>query len=317
VRGGAKALLGLLACGLFAVGPSPALAAHVQCGATLTQDTTLDSDLIDCPGNGVLIAADGVTLDLAGHTIDGTGGPNGVVTMGRASGITITGGWVRQFHNAVTLGSGAAFTLRDLQVSGSHDGVLLAGSSNVVVERALAWENDGSGINMPGARNVLVTDSVMVANGAGMGGANATLSRVERTLFAWNTFHGLRFAGLTDSELVDNRVRSNGTFGLRLEEASSRNRVAGNRIDDSGADGIALAADSGGNRVERNHSTHNGADGFDLAGAGTLLVRNRADRNAGLGFDAPLGVALDIHNLAHRNGDPRQCVGVRCGPRRP
>jgi hypothetical protein len=167
---------------------------------------------------------------------------------------------------------------------------------------------------MPGSRNVLVTDSVMVANGAGMGAANVSLSRIERTVFEHNTFHGLRFAGITDSAFVGNRVRANGTFGLRLEEESSGNVLARNVVSGSGADGVALAADSGANRFERNRSVGNGGDGFDLAGGGASLVRNRADRNAGLGFDAPLGVALDVRNAARRNGDRRQCVGVDCGP---
>ena len=45
-----------------------------SCGDVITQDTTLDSDLIDCPGDGVVIGASGITLDLAGHTIDGLPG---------------------------------------------------------------------------------------------------------------------------------------------------------------------------------------------------------------------------------------------------
>jgi len=306
-------LVALVACALFAVAPGSALAIHVGCGAVVTQDTTLDSDLVDCPGNGVVIAGSGVTLDLAGHTIDGTGGAIGVVTMGRVSGVTVTGGRVRGFFHAVALGAGGGFLARDLEVSGSHEGILLTGTTSAVVARVLAWGNDGSGLHMPAARNVLVTDSVMVANGAGVSASGAGSSRLERSFFGWNTFHGLRFAGLSDSVLLGNVVHGNGTVGIRLEEGSSGNVLSGNRVSRSGADGIALADDSGANRLERNRSVRNGADGFDLAGAGATLVRNHADRNAGLGFDAPLGVALDVHNVARHNGDARQCVGVDCG----
>jgi hypothetical protein len=48
-----------------------ALASHVSCGDTVTADTTLDSDLVNCPNNGIVIGADNITLDLNGHTIDG------------------------------------------------------------------------------------------------------------------------------------------------------------------------------------------------------------------------------------------------------
>ena len=50
-----------------------ASADHVSCGDTITVDTTLDSDLVDCPNNGIVIGADDITLDLNGHTIDGDG----------------------------------------------------------------------------------------------------------------------------------------------------------------------------------------------------------------------------------------------------
>jgi nitrous oxidase accessory protein NosD len=320
VRGGAKALLGLLACGLFAVGPSPALATHVQCGAILTQDTTLDSDLIDCPGTGVTVAADGVTLDLGGHLIDGIDGPRppfGVATAARVSGATIRGGRIHGFHYGVLISAGGPAVVSDLESSGNHEGMVLAGATGTIVERVLAHDNDGSALNMPGARNAVIRDNAMTDNSAGISGANTTGALIEQNLFARNAFHGIRMAGLTDSVVAENRIETSGIFGLRFEEVSSGNIMRGNRVSGSGQDGISLADDSGDNGLERNRSVRNGADGFDLAGAGTLLVRNRADRNAGLGFDAPLGVALDIHNLAHRNGDPRQCVGVRCGPRRP
>jgi hypothetical protein len=49
-----------------------ALAAHVGCGQVINQDTILDSDLEGCgEGDGIVIGADRITLDLNGHTIDG------------------------------------------------------------------------------------------------------------------------------------------------------------------------------------------------------------------------------------------------------
>jgi parallel beta helix pectate lyase-like protein len=184
-----------------------------------------------------------------------------------------------------------------------------------VVQRVTAWGNDAAGIKMSGSRNVLVTDSLMVANASGLGGSNIRHSRIERSVFDDNTFHGVRLAGLTDSELVGNRLRGNGTFGLRVEEASVGNLLSRNRVSRSGGDGISLSDDSGAQRLTHNRSDRNGGDGFDLAGPSAALVRNHADHNAGLGFDAPLGAVLDLHNLARHNGGPRQCVGVDCARR--
>jgi parallel beta-helix repeat protein len=285
----------------------------------VTQDTTLDSDLVDCPGTGIVVAADNVTVDLAGHLIDGAGPPRppfGVATSIHVSGTTITGGRIHGFHYGVLIAPGGPATASDLELSGNHEGIVLQAATAATVERVFAHGNDGSALNMPGARAPVVRDNVMSDNSAGISGANALGALIERNLFERNAFHGIRLAGLTESVVADNRIDVSGLFGLRFEEASSGNVMHGNRVSESGMDGISLADDSGDNRLERNRSVRNGADGFDLPGAGTLLVRNRADRNAGLGFDAPLGVALDVHNRAHRNGDPRQCVGVACGPRR-
>src|SRR3954464_11065087 len=67
-------LAAALACWL-AMGGTQASAAQVKCGDTITTDTTLHHDLVNCPNNGILIGADNVTLNLNGHRIDGDGTP--------------------------------------------------------------------------------------------------------------------------------------------------------------------------------------------------------------------------------------------------
>ena len=47
------------------------MASTVSCGDTITRDTTLRHDLTDCVGNGLVIGADNIKLDLNGHTLDG------------------------------------------------------------------------------------------------------------------------------------------------------------------------------------------------------------------------------------------------------
>jgi hypothetical protein len=43
---------GLAVVGLMALSGEPARASHVSCGAEITADTTLVSDLVDCPNTG-------------------------------------------------------------------------------------------------------------------------------------------------------------------------------------------------------------------------------------------------------------------------
>ena len=78
------------------------------CGDTITTDTTLHHNLVNCPNNGIIIGADNVTLDLNYHRIDGDGTPAagcdpetefcdmGVVNIGH-DGVTVMHGSVREF----------------------------------------------------------------------------------------------------------------------------------------------------------------------------------------------------------------------------
>ena len=59
----------------IAIGAPPAHAAGPGCGAVVTKSTTLQRNLTNCPGDGFVIGADNLTLDLGRHTIDGTAPP--------------------------------------------------------------------------------------------------------------------------------------------------------------------------------------------------------------------------------------------------
>src|SRR6188472_132805 len=83
--------------------PSPAGAATaVACGATITVDTRLGNDLHNCHGVGLVIGADGVDLDLNGHTVDGDGigDVEGIQVEGHRD-TSITNGTVRDFVEGV------------------------------------------------------------------------------------------------------------------------------------------------------------------------------------------------------------------------
>jgi parallel beta-helix repeat protein len=94
-------LLAALAVGtLLALSAAQALGNHVQCGDVITQDTALDSDLIDCPGHGIVIGADGITIDLNGHMLSGTHHGTGVLNEGNSD-VTIENGSIERFFSGV------------------------------------------------------------------------------------------------------------------------------------------------------------------------------------------------------------------------
>ena len=82
----------------------------VSCGQVITTSRLVTNDLLDCLGNGLVIGANGITLDLGGHTIDGTGLGIGILNNGFDS-VTITNGIVQEFDFGVQLNDGTAMNI--------------------------------------------------------------------------------------------------------------------------------------------------------------------------------------------------------------
>ena len=68
---------------LAAAGGADARRSAVACGDTITADVTLTADLTGCPGDGLIVAADGVRLDLNGHVaiVEGISKPGDYVDL--------------------------------------------------------------------------------------------------------------------------------------------------------------------------------------------------------------------------------------------
>ena len=292
--------------------PGVARAQHLSCGAVVRTDTTLDSDLRGCPGHGIEIAASGVTIDLGGHTIEGTRAGFGVVATGGASGVTVMNGRIGHFHDAIVLGPGSDYIVRDMTVYASHDGVLLTSVDRALVERVTATGNDGSGITAPVSRHVTIRRNYVYENLAGLGGVGLDASELIRNTIERNTFYGMRYGAVTATTFERNVLTDNGELGISLENGSVGNAFVRNRVSGTVGQGIIMSDDSSANLLDRNRSDRNTLDGFSLAGPGATLVGNHAERNGGLGFDVPAGAAVARQNHARHNGDPRDCVGIPC-----
>src|SRR5919204_615927 len=130
----------LAVMGVFAlVNASSAVANHVSCGQTITQDTTLDSDLIGCPDDGVVIGADHITLDLNGHTIAGTDFHTGVDNEGHP-GVVIENGTIRSFYDGVGIYETTGNIVRDLTIQEANSAgvALYFGEAHVVEDNVIS-----------------------------------------------------------------------------------------------------------------------------------------------------------------------------------
>ena len=169
-----------------------------KCGDTITTDTTLHHNLVNCPNNGIIIGADNITLNLNGHLIDGDGtaaaGCNpqkefcdeGVVNLGH-DGVTVAHGSVREF--AFGVDAGRVRHLRFLGISTSRNvffGMALFGAAQSVIRNGSSSHNippEGDGIGVFASNHVRIVHNKIRRN-AGPGihveDSNPLLWRQER-----------------------------------------------------------------------------------------------------------------------------------------
>ena len=299
----------------------PALATHVECGDTVTQSTTLDSDLVNCPGTGIRVVGENVTLDLGGHTVDGTGSAWGIHASACPPGevceptdsFTLRNGHIREFRVGVE-GFDGPFVVEDLVVAhNAVSGLIATHAIGATVRNVLAHDNGASGINLGFLEDATVVGNEAHSNGSGMGGGTIVDSDIERNRIHDNQFNGLGFTDVRRNTIAHNLIANSGLYGMFFDNGSTANAVLDNRVLDSATDGIFFDSESPANTIERNRVFRSGDDGIDVDAPGSTLTRNTANHNGDLGIEAAAGTIDGGKNKAAGNGDPAQCVGVSCG----
>jgi parallel beta-helix repeat protein len=338
--------------GFLTGGVGVAAAAPVSCGEIITTNTKLQADLVDCPGDGVVIGSDSITLDLGGHTIDGLGsaapfGSDGIDNSGGYDNVVIKNGTVTEFQQGVALVGTTGNVARNLTVVGNGSygffvdgfafgdssgnqlvgnrvfnnggGIDLRGSDGNVIRANSSTGNGGVGIAVTfSSENNTVNDNLLRGNG-GQGiflldVANG--NNLARNVIVANTLTGILIANSSTNDVVANRIAQNGGGGVWIASdfplVSSENVLARNDLTANATDGILVDLGTTGTVVLANEADENADDGIDIRNAATTITRNSADGNVDLGIDAVFGVLDGGGNRAAGNGNPLQCVNVVC-----
>jgi parallel beta-helix repeat protein len=336
----------VVAAGFLAFGAGSAQANHVSCGDTITADTTLDSDLVDCPNNGIVIGADGITLDLNGHLIDGDGtefagcDPNteicdgGVANDGHA-GVGVRDGAVREFGVGVLVGG--ARKNRVVKISSSRNtffGAVFGGSTRSVIRRSSLSRNiapEGDGIGLFGSDHMrIVRNKIRHNPGPGIHVSDSNKNVIKRNAFSRNgpaiaiedanrnevrrnrvtRGAGILVAPGNRNAIVRNHV-SRALDSISIDKGRG-NRVVGNVVGRARKVGIRLGFPGFGgvnNIVRANLVRRSGDDGFFVSGAheNSVLRRNVAVAAGNDGFDIGSHTATLTGNRAVRNAE----LGIR------
>jgi parallel beta-helix repeat protein len=303
------------------VGQEPG--AGIACGDTITTDTTLEADLTGCPNNGILIGADGITLDLNGHTISGDGKlvrrcprrqicDAGVGNDGH-SGVTVRNGSLRQFATGVVVLEVRDNHLAELSSSQNQFfGFVIGGSSRTVIRDSSGHDNplpDGDGLGVFGSHDLRIVHNAFRHNGQlGMHILDSTRNLIKGNVVARNGDFGIILEA-DGNQLRGNHSVRDGVAGIQVGPGS-RNVIAGNRIDGSG-EGIAIEKGRG-NVVARNVVVGVRHDGIRLGiwdppiGSTRTVVRRNLVIDSGRdGYRVAQRDrrALLVGNIARRSGD--------------
>jgi parallel beta-helix repeat protein len=311
-RVGSMAVAFLSLLGLFVLqGAGPAFAGHVTCGQTITQDMALDSDLMNCPADGVVIGADNVRLDLNGHIIHGGANlgvefPAGVRNAGH-SGVTIENGRISNFHEGVRVDS--VF----------ENGVRVKTASNNVV-RGLGFSTVAATVTFADVIDSTIANTFGSLTG-GVILVRSDSNRVVRNLISHihvccgndngverNSAGGIEATFGAHGTVVERNDVSG--FGIRLFQSNGV-RLERNVVRFA-TDGIFVWNNSAGAVLNRNTAADNSGDGIDVDNPTATLTGNRANDNGDLGIEAVPGVSDGGGNRAFGNGNTLQCLNVAC-----
>jgi large repetitive protein len=249
-----------VACALL----NAVLAAQAEdslCGATIVTDLKLDHD-VACSGNGLIIGADGIRIDLNGYTLSGSRAGVGIGVTGRRE-ITIWGGTVTNFAPAIRVNSSTDVDIKHINFANNTEGIDFQGGSvgNTVKEnlfrdstvrgvmlRADATDNDVK-------NNTFINDRVAILI---FGGVDNTVKQNE---ISENTVAGIRLIGTaTGNVLKDNAVATSAAgieFVVTLTEWPQGNELKGNTLS---ANVCGLKGPTAGNTLKDNVFEGNAAD---------------------------------------------------------
>ena len=307
------AVVAVITLGLLALAAGPAMAQPLGCGAVVTQDTTLTSDLLDCPGNGLVIGADGITVDLNGHTISGQiipGSPGqiGIANRGHDD-VTIRNGTVKFFdRGGVHLVGTDRNRVQDLTMDFFDEfSILLEGGGSANRFTGNRLDRPGEvGISIVGAAaasrdNVIIGN---VSNAANSANIALRSGRITGTLIEGNTANGAQAeeewgAGIVVSDDGDADIR--GTV------------VMSNRLDENFGGTIFIGRSATDTLVERNSLDDNFGPAIESDGDRTLIRRNMVTSTLFIGstlFAIEIGAEAADNRVELNNLDRPGFIGV-------
>jgi parallel beta-helix repeat protein len=276
----------------------------VHCGQTLTHSARLANDLTDCPGDGLDVGADDITVDLGGHTIDGTATPDtfgldvGIRNNGH-DGVTVENGTVQEFHLGVGVDEASGNDLRELTVlHNTGRGISLSQSSGNEIEHNTASGNARAAIGLVSSDDNVVTKNTTSDNHAGVFESDSSGNRIDHNVLTGDEFVGIETDNIDHTRFSNNRIAHNPGAMIIVGDDNLvvRNEIVDVPQCEEGGCGIAISVEGGSrNLVAQNTVARAGYIGIkldDFAPPMTdTLVRDNVVRDAAVD-----GIGINTEN---------------------
>jgi nitrous oxidase accessory protein NosD len=242
-------------------------ATAVACGATVTTDLRLESDL-SCPGNAFTVTGSGIKINLNGYTISGGGATAGGMGITVVSGedVSIHGGTMTGFMFAVFVNVSTGVVVKDMEFTGNGTSVLLQGSSDNTIKGTVTWQNTFRAFMIrPTLSGILSTQNEIVENIIADSPTGLFVIRQPGNTIKGNTISGASLAainldpapaGASEAMIKGNLITTSGV-GIQIGAGWTGNTIRGNTIQTSIC---AIKGAITGNALQGNSLSGNTAD---------------------------------------------------------
>ena len=298
-----------LAVAILALGAGDAGAA-VFCGKTITTDLTLKRNLNSCAGDGLVVGAPNIKIDLNGHTIDGTLADN-------SEGI-----YNNNYDGVVVKGPGRIDRVRRRRLVRVD-----RRRSRTRGHRQARIRSRASTCRAPTAPR-LTGSIIKGSQGTGVGVVHCEACEVRGNAIQGPATSALSSYGISVSSSLggDNLVKGNlvragaaSDFGMLVFGSADHTRIRSNvfRGREIMSEGISVYNGATNTLVKGNAANSNIFNGIDIegdAGAGTDVGGNTALNNGQYGIRAVVAVTDLGGNKARRQRTGRPMLGRRLHP---
>jgi parallel beta-helix repeat protein len=288
--------LGLLVAAWLAMAAPAARADQVACGQVINSSRTITNSLAGCAGDGLVIGASGITVDLNGNTIQGTGLGIGIQNNGHDD-VTIRNGSVLDFDHGVVLNPGTERnSVTGLTLSRTEWTAIQvnASSGNHLAQNKILEFGD-VGLRLTNGSSDNAINGNVLATGAGDSfvvelGSNRNW--FEGNLVQTSAGQAVRVDGSSNTMVLANEFAGSSDVGITMTAAPG-SVVQANKLGGGGDAGVLL---SGGTAsVVRFNAFGQSSDaGVILEGMSNSLVKGNSLTSAGDAAIVLRGASTDV-----------------------